>query len=115
MFYEENKIADVLKCTHCRQKLDEPKILPCGKTICNSCIQTTLESFNQTEESFMCLICNCKHFYNKGGFPVNEALKAILDQAPVEVSRGDLIETLKEDLAKIERKTSELENSLVNR
>jgi hypothetical protein len=42
-----------LRCGKCNQKFDEPRILPCGNTVCNSCIQalvTTADKKDNSEE-----------------------------------------------------------------
>ena len=38
MFYEYEKIESQLKCPMCFEKYVSPRILPCGKTICQNCI-----------------------------------------------------------------------------
>ncbi len=35
MFYEEAMINNELNCIKCKQRLDEPRMLPCGETICD--------------------------------------------------------------------------------
>lgn len=37
MFFEESKINDILNCENCENRLDEPRMLPCGKIICTEC------------------------------------------------------------------------------
>ena len=43
MYFEENKINNALKYEKCQKKLIKPIILPCGYTVCLSCIQITDE------------------------------------------------------------------------
>jgi hypothetical protein len=38
MFYEYEKIENQLKCPICLDKYVSPRILPCGKTLCQNCI-----------------------------------------------------------------------------
>ena len=40
MFYETNEINDILLCQQCQGRLEGPKLLPCGETICSFCVST---------------------------------------------------------------------------
>ena len=37
MYYNKNEVINILNCKNCLERLDEPKILPCGETICSFC------------------------------------------------------------------------------
>ena len=67
MFYEANRINEALICKHCEGRLDTPKTLPCGETICWR--ETSLEV---NDRIFDCLICNQKHEMPKNGFKINK-------------------------------------------
>ena len=70
MFYEEQQIDEMLKCGHCKLKFDDPRMLPCGQTICNSCLETILASVKKENNCFKCPLC--KEIHKSGEFPVNE-------------------------------------------
>jgi len=46
MFYVANKVDQELLCQNCEGKLDIPKILPCGETICSLC-ETSIQVNDQ--------------------------------------------------------------------
>ena len=52
-----NKVDNKLLCKHCEGRLDIPKILPCGETICSFCGS----SIQVNDRMFDCLICKDKH------------------------------------------------------
>ena len=68
MFFDSNQINEVLNCTKCNERLDEPRILPCGKSICSFCA----ESIKVKDRDFQCLICEDKHEMSKNGLPIIE-------------------------------------------
>lgn len=100
MFYEENKICELLNCRKCKEKLDEPLILPCSANICSLCIRSI-----QIEDSkFNCIVCSKKHSMPEEGFPINEPLKTLLSMKPSEVYRSQDVELLKSTLNEIQKK-----------
>lgn len=74
-----SKNSYLLNCPHCSQKFSEsnlPKILPCGKTLCQECEQILLR-FDRHENSqkFKCKLCPSEHNIPKiNSFPTNEIL-----------------------------------------
>ena len=38
MYFDSNQINSKLICKKCEGRLDEPRLLPCGKNICSYCI-----------------------------------------------------------------------------
>ncbi len=63
MFFETNKVNDVLLCQNCEGRLDMPKILSCGETICSLC-ETSIQI---NDRMFDCLVCKEKHKMPKNG------------------------------------------------
>jgi hypothetical protein len=84
MFFETNQINEALLCINCEGKLEEPKILPCGETICSFCV-TSLKIVNKM---FDCLVCKEKHEMPKDGLLNNKVLSKMLSIKPTKVSRG---------------------------
>ncbi len=112
MFYEQNKIDAFLRCGRCNEKFDEPRILPCGNTVCNFCIQTLVKTVDKKDNSFKCSMCQGTH--ENSEFPVNKSLKNLMKTSPSEIFRSDLVEQFKTNLNKIETRKVELEKILLN-
>ncbi len=70
----------MLNCLNCKQSIDIPKVLPCGATICNLCERHLVDA---------CVECGEVHAVPAHGFPVNIALKKIIDQRSLEIKRGE--------------------------
>jgi len=112
MFFEESQIDEILKCDLCVQRLDKPRLLPCGKTICSACFETVIKTKDKKENSFRCPSCQTVH--KNAEFPLNESLKKLLEKKPVEVFRSGLIEEFKNNLSLIESNKLELEDLILN-
>ncbi len=61
MFFETDQVNDILTCEQCKGRLDLPKILPCGKTVCSFCAPLNLLS-NTVDNKFDCLVCKNNKF-----------------------------------------------------
>ena len=100
MFFEVNKINSISNCSKCQERLDNPRILPCGQTICSQC-QSTIHVDNK---HYKCISCNKKHFMSKKGLPVNSLALALLSSQPSEVYRSPAVEELKARLKTMRQK-----------
>ena len=103
MFYDTNKVNSVLLCKNCHEQLDEPKVLPCGKSVCSFCAT----KIKMNENEFDCLLCKNKHEMPKNGLPNNEALLELLSVKPTAVSTGTAYDSLEKSLNKIQKKKSQ--------
>lgn len=58
MYFEANQANKALLCKLCEEYFEnsEPKILPCGETICSFCVS----SIQVTDNLFDCLLCQDK-------------------------------------------------------
>ncbi len=56
MFYQEASIVHLLNCQNCKLKYDEPRLMPCGKTVCNRCIRSFYGSQQTTVSRILFLI-----------------------------------------------------------
>jgi len=110
MFYGENEIINILNCSKCKEKLDEPKILPCGVTVCSIC----LRSIHVNNKKFKCIVCNDDHVMPENGLPFNIAVQALLSIQPKEVYRSLAVETLKKTLEAVLKNKNLLQNACSN-
>jgi hypothetical protein len=102
MYFETNQVNDILICDQCEGRLDIPKILPCGKTICSFCAPLNLLS--TIDYKFDCLVCKNKHEVPKDGLLINEALLKMLSIKPTRISRGYFFDSLQKSLDEIQNK-----------
>ena len=92
MFYEESQLSKLLTCKNFTCKLEDNRLLPCGRSICSKCIDF-LQSLN--ENRIKCLSCAEIHDIPANGFPKNLELAELLELNASEVSRGALAEKFK--------------------
>jgi hypothetical protein len=59
-------------CMRCRQNIDEPKLLPCGNTICTCCEKDIMSIDN---DHFDCSLCGKTHVKDNNELPVNQLFK----------------------------------------
>ena len=111
MYFDSNRVNTLLDCTNCDRRLSDPRLLPCGKSICLNCSL----SIRARYKKFDCLICNEKHEWPKNGLPRNEALATMLTIKTIEVSRGKAYEYLQESLKEIQKKNNSFKHRLNNR
>jgi hypothetical protein len=105
MFYDANKINNVLLCKHCVGGLDIPKMLQCGVTICSFC-ETSIQVI---DKMYDCLVCKKKHEMPQDGLPNNGLVLEILAIEITKVSRGEAYDALKKLLNEIKTKRSIIE------
>jgi hypothetical protein len=97
MFFETNQVNDALICMNCEGRLEDPKILPCGETICSFCVS----SLKVVDKIFDCVACKQKHEMPKDGLLNNIALLKILSIKPSKISRGKVFDALQDSLNQI--------------
>ena len=114
MFYDQNQILNILNCSKCLKEFDEPRLLPCGNTVCNNCITILTRSRNPMAKYFECAMCLDEHVMPIKGFPINKSLLKLLEQKPKQVYRGKLVEEFEANLESIRAKNQQLEFDLNN-
>jgi hypothetical protein len=116
---EENQFHN-LNCPICEEIYDDPKILPCGETICMKCIPKMIEKYNLTNVSHLkCLFCKKIHEIPKSGFPSNKIVVNLINESPrtnylVMYSRSKKSEILKNSLRLIKSENKKLKQSVTN-
>jgi hypothetical protein len=105
---------DILNCVHCNRNYDEPKILPCGNTVCQNCILVHLIENPQFESKteFKCFMCQEAHSFPQNKcFPINKPLSKLLSKEYKRFNiTGESADKLKSCMAKIHTEKSELEH-----
>lgn len=94
MFYDENRISTTLNCTKCNERLDDPRILPCGDTICSRC----QSSIHVNKKKFKSILCNKTHSMPDEGLPLSKALQALLLLQPSAVNESPSVESFRKEL-----------------
>ncbi len=74
MFFDPDQINNLLNCKKCNGRLDEPKLLPCGNSICSYCAA----SIKLNGKQYDCLVCKNKHEMPKNGLHIINALNDLL-------------------------------------
>ena len=93
-------------CQHCNNPYDEPKMLPCGFTICNVCIQTFLIDNGKTSNKYECLMCKEVHqFSNDKTFPINQHIAQMINAV-----KYDLDESTRSTMKNVLTQKNELEH-----
>ena len=110
MFYYANKVDNKLLCKQCEGRLDIPKILPCGETICSFC-ETSIQI---NDRMFNCLVCKEKHEMPVKGLLNNRLASEILAIELTTVSRGEAYDSLIKFLDDIQKKLSFIKNGIEN-
>ena len=95
MFYEVDKIESNLICPHCNDRFKTPRILPCGKNMCQNCVDDLCESLKkqtpnddeEIEQRIKCPLCKKKHRVPEEGFILNEFIVKTLELKPQKVYR----------------------------
>jgi hypothetical protein len=100
MFYDTHEVDNALLCQQCEGRLDIPKILPCGKTICSLCEIT----IRINDKMFDCMLCKEKHEMPKNGLLINDTLMKILSIKLQKISRGKAFDSLEIFLNEIQKK-----------
>lgn len=107
MFYKKDDINEDLQCAICHLKFQDPRILPCGQTYCQKCIQELMK--NNVSVNFRCPSCDMIHHEPiPGGFPPNKVAAKLVNKASFEISRGGTAANLKHVLQVIDTDISNL-------
>ena len=109
MFYTQVDIDKALKCSLCTLKLYDPRVLPCGNTICGGCVI----EISVTNPLYSCSICKVNHIFDGKVLPRNEAIEILLAAQKFEVSRGDSHNNCIRGLREIDNRLN-LMNKLLN-
>lgn len=100
-----NEMNELLKCQLCTKQYsldDRPRMLPCGRTVCNRCF-LSLEPIMP----FRCDLCHNQHSHT-GSFIVNQTILNLIHAKPTSRANSEF----KSDLKDLELLSNELVNDL---
>ena len=110
MYYDEKEIIEHLKCPYCQSLLDDPRILPCGASICNDCSVFLAKK----ALAINCKICSFTHEMPETGFTKNQNLAKLVELKPYEISRGKTVTNFKSTLDKLANLSRSVHTNLIN-
>ena len=103
MFYEESLIKSLLICKICDCKLEDPRLLPCGVSICQKCAEYIANAENTHVK---CRTCGNQHAIPSEGFPINQLIATLTEIKPDELHRNNhLVTDLKSKIVSLNNKT----------
>ena len=105
MFFEESLINSLLICSECERKFVDPRVLPCGKSVCQECVHTLA---NTDTGLLKCRSCGKIHEIPHEGFPANQELAKLVTIEPKEVERSKLATKFKTLANSIHEKAKKL-------
>ena len=111
MYFDSKQVNNLLNCIKCEGLIDEPRLLPCGNSICSYC-SSSIQLANNKE--FQCLICNELHEMTQKGLPINKVLVNLLSFEPINVSRGKAFDSLQQIMIDILKKQNVFKHRLSN-
>jgi hypothetical protein len=89
MFYEKNQLDRNLECPLCTNRYESAKILSCGDTICNYCIQDIFKTLSYDQKQFKCPLCRTLHALPiDRQLPDNKIIMRLLQEEPKEMERA---------------------------
>jgi hypothetical protein len=69
---KDQTTSNIDLCLRCRHNIDEPKLLPCGYTLC-TCCEKEIKSIGH----FDCTQCGKTHVNDNNELPVNQSLEKL--------------------------------------
>jgi hypothetical protein len=109
MFYQADKIDSILICKICENKMVDPRIFPCGKSVCHRCVDIIGET---DKKKIKCQSCAKTHEIPDEGFPKNLALQELLEFEAKEVFQSNQIVEFKKLLETLSASKKSIESTL---
>ena len=102
-----------LSCPKCKERFQDPRILPCGETICNLCIIQLMKEHTESEKNgFNCTWCDNYHQQPEDGFVSCKFLNSLMSEKPTDIYKSKNIEKLKNNLNFIHEKIQKMSSDL---
>ena len=89
MYFEADTLESKLKCFHCKKTFVEPKLLPCGETLCFTCV-VELTNDRAKVVGFNCIFCKDFHYVPPQGFPTQQVIIELINLPRTRVCRSKI-------------------------
>jgi hypothetical protein len=109
MFFQADAINNVLICDVCDNKMVDPRLLPCGRSVCHRCVDILADT---DKKKIKCQNCAKTHEIPDEGFPKILALQKLLDFEAKEVYHSNHIEEFKRFLDILNATKQTIESTL---
>jgi hypothetical protein len=109
MFYQADKIETILICNVCDRKMVDPRLLPCGKSVCNRCVDFLTDA---EKKKIKCKYCCKEHEIPDGGFYINQLAQEMLKCEAKAVFRSNHTEEFKKLLETLNATKQSIESTL---
>jgi len=109
MFFQADAINNILICEVCEEKLVDPRLLPCGKSVCQKCVDFLADT---VKKRIKCQNCAKIHEIPDGGFYINQIVQEMLKFEAKEVSHPNQKEEFKKILDTLNGTKQAIESTL---
>jgi hypothetical protein len=110
MFYEASRIECLILCKICDKKLEDPRLLPCGRSVCHKCVDLLLDT---DRRRIKCFYCAKTHDLPIDGFAPNLELSNLLVLKPSKAFRSELTSELTVISNSIQEKFEKIQTDLL--
>jgi len=109
MFFQADAINSILICKICDNKMVDPRILPCGMSVCHRCVDLIADT---NKKRIKCENCAKIHEIPDEGFCINQIAQEMLKFEAREVFRTSQIEEFKKLLDILNATKESIESTL---
>jgi hypothetical protein len=109
MFFQADAINIILNCEVCEHKMVDPRLLPCGKSVCHRCVYCLADT---EKKRYECENCAKIHDIPDDGFPKSLALQKLLECGAKEVSHPSRKGEFRKLLDILHKTTQSIESTL---
>jgi len=109
MFSQGDEINKILICKICDNKMVDPRILPCGKSVCHRCVDFLAGT---DIKRIKCQNCAKIHLIPNDGFLKNLAVQELLEWDAKEVFRSNQIKEFKKFLENLNATKQSIESTM---
>jgi hypothetical protein len=109
MFYQAEKIDSILICKICDNKMVDPRLLPCGMSVCHRCVDIIAET---DKKKIKCQNCAKIHEIPDEGFYINQIVIEMLKCEAKEVLQSNQIVEFKKLLETLNGTKQAIESTM---
>jgi hypothetical protein len=109
MFFQADAINKVLICKICENKMVDPRILPCGMSVCHRCVDILADT---DKKIIKCENCGKIHEIPDEGFYINQLAQEMLKFEAKEVLHSNHIEEFKTILNILKETKESIESTM---